>query len=304
VKNDYQLLFRHRLGFPTIAYFIARVSTLACAVVIIIFLNAPSIDCKAIEMTVILLFIVGNTFTMLLSYIRVCAVWRWNRFIVGFFGVLWLSTVASSFTMLRTNKAIQVPGELYCTLVTIVDSGPIFLTPWISVFVNQTAIFLAITYGVCKNTLGGDLTFRDGIPLMLGKGLPTFSRALIHDSQICNIVIMSSCATTLPWVYSWSTIQPTSAFRLALVAPFISTITILICRVHRNTKLGLYSKVVLPFNDPKLQTRAAKKGMVPRNVHSAEMPIQISLTHVDEHRGDFHTKPRSSVPDTLDFGIV
>jgi hypothetical protein len=135
----------------------------------------------AFQTTSIALLIIGMSSTVFLCYLRVCAVWHWNRFIVGFFGVSWLSVVALSFTLIRSIKTVQLEG--YCT--TTIVKGSLILAPFITNVFNQTIVFLAITYGVCKNTLGGDLTFRDGILLMLGKSLPTFSKAMLHDSQVC-----------------------------------------------------------------------------------------------------------------------
>jgi hypothetical protein len=117
---------------------------------------------------------------MSLCYLRVSAVWRWNRYIVAFYGVSWLSVAASNATMIHSIKTIQV--ETYCTRVIV--GGQLILAPFIINVVNHTLVFMAITYGICKNTLRGDLTFKHGITLMLGKSLPTFSKALLHDSQI------------------------------------------------------------------------------------------------------------------------
>ena len=125
---------------------------------------------------------------MSLCFLRVCAVWRWNRYIVGLFGVSWLSVAASSATVLHSIQTIQV--ETYCTVI-IVD-GRLILAPFIVAVGNHTLVFMAITYGICKNTLRGDLTFGHGIMLMLGKSLPTFSKALLHDSQISYMYVLPS----------------------------------------------------------------------------------------------------------------
>ena len=149
-------------------------------------LDTPSIDCATFETTSVALLIVGMTSTMSLCYLRVCAVWRWNRFIVGIFGVLWISVGASNVTMIRSVKTLQV--DTFCTKVIV--GGQLILAPFIVAVINHTLVFLAITYGICKNTLRGDLTFRHGIMLMLGKSLPTFSKALLHDSQIAYVYVL------------------------------------------------------------------------------------------------------------------
>jgi hypothetical protein len=117
---------------------------------------------------------------MSLCYLRVCAVWRWNHYIVGFYGVSWLSVIASNVTMIHSIKPLQV--EANCTVIIV--GGQLVLAPFIVNVVNHTLVFMAITYGICKNTLREDLTFKHGIMVMFGNSLPTFSKALLHDSQI------------------------------------------------------------------------------------------------------------------------
>ena len=68
-------------------------------------------------------------------------------------------------------------------------------TPFITIFFNHTAVFLAITYGICKNTFGKDLTPRDRIWLMLGQRLPTFLKAMLHDSQVSYMWVILSPRT-------------------------------------------------------------------------------------------------------------
>ena len=123
---------------------------------------------------------------MSLCYLRVSAVWRWNRYIVGFYGVSWLSVAASNVTTIHSIKTLQVDNN--CTVIIV--GGRLILAPFIVNVVNHTLVFMAITYGVCKNTLRGDLTFKHGIMLMLGKSLPTFSKALLHDSQISYMYVL------------------------------------------------------------------------------------------------------------------
>jgi hypothetical protein len=124
----------------------------------------------------------GMVSTLFLSYLRVCAVWHWNPFIIGLFGISWISVVASGFAMINSIKGIEVDN--YCQEILV---GQRILAPFITSFFNHTIVFLAITFGVCKNTIGknSDLTLKDCFRLMLGRSLPTFSKAMLHDSQVC-----------------------------------------------------------------------------------------------------------------------
>ena len=144
------------------------------------FLATPFVACKAFEATFVIFFITGLASTLLLSYLRVCGVWNWNPFIVGLFGISWISVVASGFAVINSIKGVEVDN--YCEVVLV---GQRVLAPVITTFFNHTIVFLAITFGVCKNTIGKDLSLGDCLRLMLGRRLPVFRKALLHDSQVC-----------------------------------------------------------------------------------------------------------------------
>lgn len=139
------------------------------------------VDCMAFEATFLIFFITGLVSTMFLSYLRVCGVWHWNPFIVVLFGASWISVVASGFAVINSIKGVEVENN-YCEEI-LVDQR--ILAPFITTFINHTIVFLAITFGVCKNTIGKDLSLRDCLRLMFGRRFITFSKALLHDSQVC-----------------------------------------------------------------------------------------------------------------------
>lgn len=141
---------------------------------------APSLDCSAFQAAFLPFFITAIVSTLFLSFLRVCAVWHWNRFVVGFFALSWIFVLASSFAGINSIKGIEVEG--YCGEIIVRER---LMAPFIVTFINHAVVFLAITFGVCKNTIGRNLTLRDCMRLMLGKGLPTLSKALLHDSQVC-----------------------------------------------------------------------------------------------------------------------
>ena len=79
------------------------------------------------------------------------------------------------------------------------------------------------------------------------------------------------------------------------------------CRVHRNTKLGLYSHLdILPRSndlDAKSQTHATINGY---NSHPSRsvMPVQIEITQVGECSLDYSAAKSQGSVDVSDFGIV
>lgn len=128
---------------------------------------------------------------------------------------------------------------------------------------------------------------------------------------------MAIIATTLGWCYIWMEIQPSTAFRLALVPPCLVLENILICRVFRNTKLGIYSKVPVQSNDPRSRTHASmiscnSTGRETINAYShrdSVTPIEIAVSQVVDYESEDPpltlTRSNHSVDSSvLDFGMV
>jgi len=246
------------------------------------------------------LVILGMTSTKSLCYLRTCAVWGWNRFIVAFFTLSWLCVAAATITTAtHATRTLQV--DTYCTVIIV--EGRFFPLPFIVAVINHTLIVLAITFGICKNTLGGDLTFRHGIMLMLGKTLPTFSRALLHDSQISYIMIAGVSVVALIWANKWHDYQP-SPFGIAPMAPYLVLVTILTGRVYRNTKLGLYDMVPQSID---LKTQAQGQGVAYSMLSGNSLPASptpIAFSHADEYRSDYSTRRSRGSVNYQDFGMA
>jgi hypothetical protein len=260
----------------------------------------------AFEKASAVLLIVGLMATKSLCTLRTCAVWRWNRFIIAFFTFSWLCVASSTIvTATLSTKSLQVETSSYCTVIIV--EGRLIPLPLILTVVNHTLIVIAITYGVCKNTMHEDLTFRHGIMLMLGKSLPTFSKALLHDSQISYILIAVVSVIALILAENWHDYQPSPFGMTAAMAPYLALVTILTGRVHRNTKLGLYNMVSLQSNDRKSQPHAAAYIMLPpgNSLPAAKpIPIAVSESNVDEYRSDYSTRRSRGSVNSLDFGAI
>jgi hypothetical protein len=121
---------------------------------------------------------------------------------------------------------------------------------------------------------------------------------------------MGIAVVTIVWFYVWLGIEPSSAFRIALAPPYVVLVNIMICRVFRNTKLGLYSKAptsaMQSNRDSKLHTPASSNGSIPWNPREVALnPIQISVNRVVEYKSDYPPLIGSKPPaEILDFGMV
>ena len=119
-------------------------------------------------------------------------------------------------------------------------------------------------------------------------------------------IAMGVAVVTIVWFYVWLGVEPSSSFRIALAPPYVVLVNILICRVFRNTKLGLYGKV-----PSTLGTHTALNGSISWNSRQeatevTSTPIQISVNQVVECKTDYppliSTTKRPA--EFLDFGMV
>ena len=131
-------------------------------------------------------------------------------------------------------------------------------------------------------------------------------------------ITMGTAVVTIIWFYVWLGVEPSSAFRIALAPPYVVLVNIMICRVFRNTKLGLYSKVPVLYsnNDPMSDlshTTTALNGSISWNSRheptevSSIIPIQISVNKVVECKTDYPpliNLKRPQAVELLDFGMV
>lgn len=123
---------------------------------------------------------------------------------------------------------------------------------------------------------------------------------------------MGVAIATIAWFCIWLEIEPISAFRIGLASLYVVLVNIMICRVFRNTKLGLYNNTVLLSRsyDSKSQTDTPLNGSISWNSRheasdTARVPIQISVNQVVEYKNDYPPTITAKRPvDYLDFGMV
>ncbi|KAF8154870.1 hypothetical protein B0H34DRAFT_853081 [Crassisporium funariophilum] len=317
--NDYCLLFQHEVKFPTMVYTLSRITTLAYVVGKVVMLSDPIENCTTYEEAIIGILIVSVSSTMFLSYLRVCAVWDWDRRIVGIFGASWISVVAGNLTCIVSVKGVvvRVEGAPYCVDQIV---GKYLAASFLSAMINHGAVLVALTYKLCKSNLAysREVTVRDGLRMaVLGQSLPAFSKALLQESQICYIIAMISGVACAVWFYCWPS-EPNSPLRLTLATPAITLTNIMLCRVFRNTKLGLNRSYGLPrrrgIPNRERENLSEMAKAAGESVHAEEMddgearprtPIQVSVSQVVEFKVDSAAVRKSSGSvDVVSFSMV
>ena len=118
--------------------------------------------------------------TASLFFFRVRAIFDGNRWVVGFFAFMWLAVVAGMLTVTTGVTGAAIGDTKYC-LNAKVESyvGAASIIP----LVNDTLVFLAISYRLVTNS-HMEYKWKDGFrTLVFGDYLPAFSRALLQDGQ-------------------------------------------------------------------------------------------------------------------------
>ncbi|KAH9475853.1 hypothetical protein JR316_0011413 [Psilocybe cubensis] len=188
------------------------------------------------------------SFTSLLFTFRVRAIFEGNRYVTAFFGILWLVVVGTALMTTQGDTAGQIGSTKSC----VNEHFKEYVTgSAIAPLVNDTLVFLAISWRLMQNSLlGNDRKFCIRA-MILGKRMPSFSRALLKDGQVYYLTTVSTNLLTLILML----IHPVpEAYRTMLAGPNIMLMNVMACRVYRKTKLGLFANSTTQSSLPTFRT--------------------------------------------------
>ena len=129
-------------------------------------------------------------FTSLLFFFRVRAVFNTNPRVIAFFAVLWLSILGEclAFIVFIFENPEPTNAKAVCENTGI---APYIAATTITPLINDTLIFLAISWRLFRNSYD-PYTLRSGIrPLIFGDHLPVFSKVLFRDGQAYFLLALS-----------------------------------------------------------------------------------------------------------------
>ncbi|KDR73143.1 hypothetical protein GALMADRAFT_72738 [Galerina marginata CBS 339.88] len=234
LKSDYILLTKYRITLPTITYVISRLGSLGYVLASTIFETAPTGNCIAFEKGLDWLYPIAIPASSLLFFFRVRAIFDKNIFIVTFFGFMWLAVVAGCLTVTQGVTGAHIGSTDYCINASL--EGYVAAAAIIPL-VNDTLIFLAISWRLMTNS-HVEYTLKGGMrTLVFGDYMPAFSRSLLQDGQIYYLTTVSTSLLTVIMLYVSSV---PIAYRTMFTVPNIMLMNIMACRVFRNTKFGLF----------------------------------------------------------------
>ncbi|KAF7335950.1 hypothetical protein MSAN_02308400 [Mycena sanguinolenta] len=233
--NDYALLIKHRVRFPTIIYFLSRAFTLAYILGCFVLQVAPVKNCNSMSLALAICFVLSQSATAMLFFLRVTAVWYPSKIAYVVFSILWIALLAAGIpTTIEVRGEHIGPTEQCIAMAVPVNTEVVIIIPMI----NNTAIFLAINYRILAHTIVADSSVARLRVLFGGKGLFRISEALLRSGQHFYLIavvthIASLVAVKLPHL--------PAAYHIMLSVLDIALINAMACLVFRRIKFGLIS---------------------------------------------------------------
>ncbi|KAF7335932.1 hypothetical protein MSAN_02306500 [Mycena sanguinolenta] len=232
--NDYTLLFKHRVGFPTIVYFFSRPRAITLTFIISCFVLqvAPVKNCNALELGLGICLVLSQASTAMLFFLRVTAVWHPNKIAYVVFSALWIAVLGAAITAPLGLRGAHIGPTMHC----ITTAVPAHLEVGVIVpLIYDTAIFLAINYRILAHTIAVDSPMARLRVFFGGNGLSALSQALLESGQHFYLVAVAANVTLLI-VFHLGPLWP------AMFATLVFSLTnTMACLVFRRIKFGLIS---------------------------------------------------------------
>ncbi|KAF7334203.1 hypothetical protein MSAN_02381600 [Mycena sanguinolenta] len=233
--NDYTLLFKHRVRFPTIVYFMSRIFTLAHILAAFLFEVVPVKNCNALAVSLDICFVLSQTSTALLFFLRVTAVWYPNKIAYVVFSILWMAVLGAGITVPLGDHAAHIGPTMQCIMSDPPASTELAV---IVPLINDTAIFLAINYRILAHTIVADSSMARLRVFLGGKGLSTLSQALLETGQHFYLIAV---VVHIVFLVLLKLPHLSPIYHGMLSIPTFALINAMACLVFRRIKFGLIS---------------------------------------------------------------
>ncbi|KAJ6454651.1 hypothetical protein C8R45DRAFT_1189264, partial [Mycena sanguinolenta] len=235
--NDHALLFKHKVRFPTFFQAIPlirpRAFTLAYVLVCYVIQVGPVKNCAAAELGVGICLLLSQTATAMLFFLRVTAVWYPNKIAYVVFSILWLAVLGAGISAPLGILAAHIGPTMQCINTDV----PTYVEVAVIVpLINDSAIFLAITYRIIAHTIVADSLVALIRVFFGGTGLSRLSQALLRSGQHFYLVAV---AAHIPLLVAVKPLTPVDHTMLAV--PVLALINAMACLIFRRIKLGLLS---------------------------------------------------------------
>ena len=144
------------------------------------FQAAPTGNCAAFEHIGDAWYPMSLSFSALLFFLRLRAIYNRNRIIVACYFVLWLGLVGTTILIPIVISGASIGPTKYCVDADVPNSS------YAAIFaplIHDTLVFVAISWRLTQNA-HMELNFKEGFKIAaFGKYLPAFTQSLLKDGQ-------------------------------------------------------------------------------------------------------------------------
>ncbi|THV06657.1 hypothetical protein K435DRAFT_773018 [Dendrothele bispora CBS 962.96] len=284
--NDYQLLFKQKIRYQTVIYYLSRIFTLAFVLSSFILEVAHLSSCQTGAYMIGVFLGLAQTTTSLLFILRVTALYKGNKIIMIIFALFWLTFLGFAVAIPIGLRALRIGSTGAC-----ISSGiPNYVEGelWV-VMIHDTLVFALVTYKILSFAV-----IQDGrqaqVRAFFGSGyIPRFSRTLLKSGQ--HYYFLTICINTVTLALVKAPGVPI-VYRAICIVPVMALTNAMACVVFRRVKFGLITEdgTVLDHHQTVSTFHAAGNG------HENSLPLHLN-------RNSTHTGLQASSNLASDFVV-
>ncbi|TFK38670.1 hypothetical protein BDQ12DRAFT_683148 [Crucibulum laeve] len=231
--NDYKLLFQHKILLPTVIYYLSRAVTLAYILTSFIFQVGHVDDCQALVVSLGICNLLSTSGTAMLFLMRIQAIYHRNKGVRMIFIFLWVAVTAGSIVVPVGVSGAHIGPTQQCINTRVASYTEVSA---ILPMINDTAIFLAISYKILSVSMG-DESLKNRARTFFGRGsLPLVSRLLLQSGQ--QYYLIAACGNIVLLVLVKYPNLP-DVYRGMCTIPVLALNNLMACIVFRKIKFGL-----------------------------------------------------------------
>ncbi|KZP10661.1 hypothetical protein FIBSPDRAFT_937892 [Athelia psychrophila] len=181
MPDEYRIASLVGIPISKIAYFCARVFSLAFCLSSAMFQVAPVSDCQRLEVIMAIFIMFALNANNVLYFLRVRAVYGKSRIITAFFGFFGFGVFGTTFCAPFTIKAQHIGSTSRCVTTEV---HPSLLAMMFSNATFGTLVFLAISYRITSQSVGGAGWCAAAKGFFRGDGAPRVGKLLLHHGQL------------------------------------------------------------------------------------------------------------------------
>ncbi|KAF9477484.1 hypothetical protein BDN70DRAFT_784811, partial [Pholiota conissans] len=247
--DDYILVTKHPIKFPTMVYFISRWTTLAYLVAAVM-LNATPIGeshCDVTRKLTAIFYLLAVASSELLFFLHVRAVYIDNLAAVSFLFLLWIASFGSSLTPLVAASTVVVSGVQninigpitgYCIGSQEENAPEYLMMAAILPGIHDIFLFFALAYKILRYSCGdNDRPVEKFKTIVFGHHLPRFSKSLFLHGQAYILCLTITNIVTIILI-SLPSVPPNYGAFVFGGYPGVMIMNVMAGRLYRNTKSG------------------------------------------------------------------